>query len=331
VTFRAQINTALQSTTGYRLTRETPEQRQEVLRKAADAAAQAKQREGAAKRRRLRAERDTARAERDTARAALAELRQSVAAEKAKRRRLKSQTPDQQAWEFIDDEARRIIETVTPRTMTGTVKLFGMIEALRYIDRVGVPGEIVESGVWRGGSMQAAALTLLECHDTERELHLFDTFQGMPPPSDVDVRFKDGRTAKELMQTSDKDARIWAIAGLDDVKQGMAETDYPSEKIFYHEGRVEETIPDQAPDQIALLRLDTDWYESTRHELSHLYDRLSPGGVLIIDDYMYWEGSYRATDEWLDETGETLFLAPSGPARIAVKPFGPRDGAASGS
>jgi O-methyltransferase len=306
VTFRKQINTAVQSTTGYRLTRETPEQRQEEIRKAANAAARATQRQGEAKRRRLLAERDAARA-------ALAELRRSVKAGIA-----------EQAWEIVDDKARRIIETVAPRTMTGTVKLFGMIEALRYIDRVGVPGEIVESGVWRGGSMQAAALTLLESHDTERELHLFDTFQGMPPPSDLDVRYKDGRTAKELMQTSDKDARIWAIAGLDDVKQGMATTGYPSEKIFYHEGRVEETIPDRAPDQIALLRLDTDWYESTRHELSHLYDRLSPGGVLIIDDYQYWEGSYRATDEWLHETGETLFLVPLGQARMAVKPFCPR-------
>ena len=101
----------------------------------------------------------------------------------------------------------------------------------------------------------------------------------------------------------------------------MAETGYPPEKIFYHEGRVEETIPDQAPEQIALLRLDTDWYESTRHELSHLYDRLSPGGVLIIDDYMYWEGSYRATREWLAETGEPVFLLPMGAARITVKPL----------
>ena len=169
--------------------------------------------------------------------------------------------------------------------------------------------------------MQAAALTLLECHDTERELHLFDTFEGMPPPSDADVRFKDGLTAEEIMRTSNNDAAIWAIAGLDDVKQGMAETGYPATKIFYHVGRVEETIPEEAPEQIALLRLDTDWYESTRHELDHLYDRLSPGGILIIDDYRYWEGSYRATHEWLDETSEPVFLVPMGAARISVKPL----------
>ena len=325
MTFRAQLNTVLQRTTGFRLTRETPEQRQAKITRAAEAAARPKLREADSQ------VRQAAR-ERDAAQAALAKLRQTVAAEKAKlRRNRKRKTSDEQAWEILDEEARRIIGPVIPRTMTGTARLFGMVEAVRYIDRVKVPGAIVECGVWRGGSMQAAALTLLGCNDTERELHLFDTFEGMPPPSDVDVRLKDGQTAEELMRTSDKDAAIWAIAELDDVRRGMAETSYPSEKIFYHQGRVEETIPDQAPDRIALLRLDTDWYESTRHELDHLYDRLSPGGILIVDDYRYWEGSYRATREWLDETGEALFLVPLGPAGVAIKPFGPRDGADSGS
>jgi O-methyltransferase len=310
-----QVNAALQRVTGFRLTRETPEQRREHTKKAANAAARATERQSAAKLRRLRTERDAART-------SVAKLREAVQEEKAKRRRLLDQTPDRQAMKYVDEEAGRIVRTVSSRTMTGTVKLFGMIEALRYIERVGVPGEIVESGVWRGGSMQAAALTLLGCGATERELHLFDTFEGMPPPSDADVRLKDGRTAKELLESSDRDTRLWAVAGLDDVKQGMAETGYPSEKIFYHQGRVEETIPDEAPDRIALLRLDTDWYESTRHELNHLYDRLSPGGALIIDDYLYWEGSRRATDEWLDETGIALFLVPMEMARIAIKPLG---------
>jgi O-methyltransferase len=305
-----EINTALQRTTGYRLTRETPEQRQQAIAKAVAAA----KRRAAAKRQKLLDERDAARA-------ALAELRRALAAEKAKHRRLKRETAEQQV-RFVDDEARTIIGKVASRTMTDTVRLFGMIEALRYIVRVGVPGAIVECGVWRGGSMQAAALTLLESHDTERELHLFDTFEGMPPPSDVDVRLKDGQTAEEIMRTNDKDTAVWAVAELDDVQQGMVETGYPSEKVVYHQGRVEETIPDEAPDQIALLRLDTDWYESTRHELDHLYDRLSPGGILIIDDYRYWEGSYRATHEWLDEAREPVFLVPMGPAGITVKPLG---------
>lgn len=311
MTLPKQINAALRRTTGYRLTSETLEQRRESIAEAVDVAVQAQERQAEAKRRKLRAERDAARA-------AVDELKRSMAAE---RRRLKREVPEEHALQFVDDGDRRIIETVKSRTMTDTVRLFSMIEGLRYLVRVGVPGAIVECGVWRGGSMQAAALTLLECQDTERELHLFDTFEGMPPPSDADVRFKDGQTAEEIMQTSDKDSAIWAIAGLEDVKQGMVETGYPAEKVVFHKGRVEATIPDEAPDQIAFLRLDTDWYESTRHELDHLYDRLSPGGILIIDDYRYWEGSYRATHEWLDETGEPVFLVPTGSACITVKPL----------
>ena len=78
------------------------------------------------------------------------------------------------------------------------------------------------------------------------------------------------------------------------------------------EGKVEDTIPGEAPEEIAVLRLDTDWYESTKHELEHLYRRLAPGGVLIIDDYGTWEGSKDATDEFLAETGRTASLRSDG-------------------
>jgi DNA-binding LacI/PurR family transcriptional regulator len=83
---------------------------------------------------------------------------------------------------------------------------------------------------------------------------------------------------------------------------------------------VQVTVPAQAPEQIALLRLDTDWYESTRHELMHLYDRVTPGGVIIIDDYDYWEGSRQAVDEFIAAGRHRLLLVPLDSARIAVKP-----------
>ncbi len=204
--------------------------------------------------------------------------------------------------------------------MTSPEKLFGLILGTRYITAHQVPGDIVECGVWRGGSMQAAALTLLEGGSTERELHLFDTFEGMPPPTEHDRR-PSGRTAEELLATSDRDSKIWAVATLDDVRTAMDETGYPTERIHYHPGLVEETIPRDAPERIAVLRLDTDWYESTRHELEHLYDRLSPGGILIIDDYGGWEGSRKATEEFLAKTGAPLLLLPISGGRIAVKPF----------
>ena len=87
-----------------------------------------------------------------------------------------------------------------------------------------------------------------------------------------------------------------------------------------HPGLVEETIPGAAPERIALLRLDTDWYASTKHELDHLYERVPSGGVVIIDDYDYWEGSRKAVDEFIASTGARLLLAPMGSGRIAIKP-----------
>jgi O-methyltransferase len=218
-----------------------------------------------------------------------------------------------------DSTAKAVIERVRPRTMTQPEKLYGLILATRYVAAHKVPGDIVECGVWRGGSMQAAALTLIECGDTQRDLHLYDTFEGMTPPEEVDRR-RDGTAAAELLESSSRDSRIWAVATLEDAQAGMTEIGYPPEHVHFHPGRVEDTIPRDAPESVALLRLDTDWYASTRHELDHLYDRLSPGGVLIIDDYGYWEGSRRATEEFLAQSGARLLLLPSGDGRIAVKP-----------
>jgi O-methyltransferase len=100
----------------------------------------------------------------------------------------------------------------------------------------------------------------------------------------------------------------------------MDETGYPRERVHLHPGLVEETIPEHAPERIALLRLDTDWYESTRHELEHLYDRVPSGGVVLLDDYGYWQGAREAVDEFLERSGERLLLAPMGSGRLAVKP-----------
>ena len=101
----------------------------------------------------------------------------------------------------------------------------------------------------------------------------------------------------------------------------LYETGYPEEKIHFVQGRVEETIPASAPDSISLLRLDTDWYESTKHELVHLFPRLSPSGVIIIDDYGHWKGCRKAVDEYFD-TGDhpqLLLNRVDYSCRIAVK------------
>ncbi|ARF77112.1 methyltransferase [Kitasatospora albolonga] len=221
--------------------------------------------------------------------------------------------------EDYDDEAREIIRAVKPYTMTSPERLNAFILATRYIARHNIPGDIVECGVWRGGSMQACARTLLSVGETERELHLFDTYEGMTPPTAEDLR-RDGRPAQELLDAQGKDRPIWAVASLEDVQAGFEQVPYPKERVHYVRGPVEDTVPGQAPEQISILRLDTDWYASTRHELEHLYPRLVSGGVLLIDDYGYWQGSRQAVDEFLDKTGERLLLLRMDEGRIAVKP-----------
>jgi hypothetical protein len=234
----------------------------------------------------------------------------------AKRRPPKSAKPLPRHY---DAAARAVIADVRPWTMTSPEKLFALMTGVRYVVRHDVPGAIVECGVWRGGSMQAIARTLLAHDAADRPLHLYDTFEGMPPPGDEDRR-RDGLTARELLELRPQTSHIWAVAGLDDVREGMAATGYPPELVNYHPGLVEETIPAGAPEEIALLRLDTDWYASTRHELEHLYQRLVTGGIVIFDDYDYWDGAKLAVEEFIEETGIRLFLAPMASGRIAVKP-----------
>jgi hypothetical protein len=221
--------------------------------------------------------------------------------------------------DHYDEWATELIRRVTPRTMTSPVKLFALVQSVRYVAAAGVAGDVVECGVWRGGSMQAVAWTLLEQNDAERDLYLFDTYEGMPPPDENDKRIRDGSSAEELLQQHRRTHPVWAYAGLDDVRDGMAETGYPAERTHFVRGLVEDTIPSDAPERIALLRLDTDWYASTKHGLEQLYPRLVPGGVLILDDYGHWDGARKATEEYLASIDDELLLLPISSGRIAVK------------
>jgi O-methyltransferase len=148
--------------------------------------------------------------------------------------------------------------------------------------------------------MMAVARTLLN-KGAVRTLHLFDTFEGMPPPTDVDKNIRGEQAAQALANEDKNTSFTWAYSPLDAVEANLRQTDYDQSRLKFVKGKVEDTIPAHAPEQIALLRLDTDWYESTYHELVHLYPRLSVGGVLIIDDYGHWEGARRAVDQYFAE------------------------------
>jgi O-methyltransferase len=211
---------------------------------------------------------------------------------------------------------------VKPYTMTSVERVVALCQSIAYLENHRIPGAIVECGVWKGGSVMASALALLALESTQRQIYLYDTFTGMPEPADVDVDWQ-GRTARELMRQATPDGdHIRAKCSLADVKQALMQTRYPWEKFRFVQGRVEATIPQHAPQQIALLRLDTDWYESTYHELEHLYPRLADGGVLIVDDYGHWQGARKAVDDYfrahgidadlrtIDFTGRLLLKRP---------------------
>lgn len=200
-------------------------------------------------------------------------------------------------FDFGDDHID-IIKRVKPYTMTSNERLFGLIEAVRYILRKNIEGSIVECGVYKGGSMMAVALALLQESCIERDLFLYDTFTGMSQPTAVDVDFR-GRRPNH---------KKWPSAPENQVRAALKSTRYPPEKLHFIKGKVENTLPDHAPAKIALLRLDTDWYESTKHELVHLYPRLTTGGVLIVDDYGHYMGSKKAVDEYLDESDASVLL-----------------------
>jgi O-methyltransferase len=223
---------------------------------------------------------------------------------------------------FAADEID-IIARVRPYTMTHDLQICGLIDAVRYLEANHLEGDVVECGVWRGGSMMAAAYTLLASGNTTRHLYLYDTFEGMSAPTDKDTALIDGQQAQELLRVAKnkETAEIWAYAGLQEVERNVGATTYPRDRLHFIKGKVEETIPRQIPSKIALLRLDTDWYESTKHELVHLYPRLVPNGVLIIDDYGHWAGSRQATDEYFAQLEfRPLLNRLDYSARLAIKP-----------
>ena len=227
----------------------------------------------------------------------------------------------EQPSDFTPDEIATL-EVVRHCTMTSPERVVSLVRAVEHVVRQSIPGDVVECGVWRGGSMMAVARTLLRLGDVSRTLHLFDTFEGMPPPTELDQAAANGTFAAELLAAEDRETSVnWAVAGLDLVRANVGSVGYPSDRIQYVKGLVEEAIPRNAPERIALLRLDTDWYESTRHEMIHLYPRLAPGGVLIVDDYGHWGGARKAVDEYLEERDIALFLSRIDyTGRIAIKP-----------
>lgn len=226
----------------------------------------------------------------------------------------------------IDDpffiEAFAKIEPHSITASLGPVPPWALYKAIEYVVKNNVPGDIVECGVWNGGSMLLAALALIHFGDTSRKIYLYDTFEGMPEPDPEMDKSWDGQSAHEEWRESVAVKGRWGYGGsVEMVYEVMRSSGYPLENIIFVKGMVETTIPSVAPKHIALLRLDTDLYQSTYHELVHLYPRLSRGGVLILDDYGYFQGAKVATDQYFAENNlAPLLNRVDVSVRVSIKP-----------
>jgi O-methyltransferase len=188
-------------------------------------------------------------------------------------------------------------------------RLYSLYKAVLHIETHNIPGAIVECGVYKGASPMMAAYVLNGLKSFERKIYLYDTFEGMTPAGENDIELATGKKARDIFRLIGlKDWKDWSAATLDEVRENTELTSYPKENFIFIKGKVQETLPAQAPEKIALLRLDTDWYESTYHELTHLFPRLSVGGVLILDDYGHWKGAKDAVDQYFKETKHKIFL-----------------------
>jgi hypothetical protein len=215
-----------------------------------------------------------------------------------------------------DKNFQEVYAKVKAYTMVEPERCYALYQAVLYTIRSGIKGDFAECGVWKGGSVMMIAYMLSEAGITDRKIYLYDTFEGMTKPGE-----KDGDWVREEWEKNKVNEQLnnWCLSPLEEVQANMDITGYPTNNIIFVKGKVEQTIPGTIPGKLALLRLDTDWYESTRHELTHLYPLLEKGGILIIDDYGAWPGARKAVDEYFENNGPVFLNRIDFTARLVIK------------
>lgn len=181
-------------------------------------------------------------------------------------------------------------------------------EAIKYILNANIEGVLVECGVYNG-HIEEIWINELMKNNAIRDIYMYDTFGGCTEPSEYDYTCENAvlyqMNNQELMDTwkstiiNDKINEMCYIP-IQQVKNRLNSTGYPQCHLHYIIGDVMETLQDKStiPEKIAILRLDTDWYESSKYELEQMYDNVVKGGVIIFDDYFHWNGQRKATDEF---------------------------------
>ena len=200
----------------------------------------------------------------------------------------------------ISNSEVKLIENASRYSMTGTLRMWALLNAIKYVNANNIHGDIVECGVWRGGNLILAAQALDESKRS-RKVWGYDTFSGMTEPTIFDTHLDGTHVSHKLIKSvkDEKRENIHAVASKDLVLSHLRKN-LVDQLVKLVEGPVEETLLNEQnlPKSISVLRLDTDWYQSTKAELEILYPRLAQGGVLIIDDYGHYSGARKAVDEY---------------------------------
>lgn len=209
---------------------------------------------------------------------------------------LMSEFPEMETWE------KNVIEASRPYTMTSVQRQWALISALKYVERRKVPGDIVECGVWKGGNLILSGLVGRKLA-SKRRIWAFDTFEGMPEPTELDRLNYDNTPGEVDFAKHQQAGKPWIYAPIEEVTSNIRKSGLDLADFRFVKGKCEETMMEarNLPDRIAVLRLDTDWYESTKVELEILFPRLAQHGVLIIDDYGHWSGAKKAVDEYFED------------------------------
>lgn len=212
---------------------------------------------------------------------------------------------------FVD----KILSICSPISVVCKDRMIANIKCTEHILNKGICGDIIEVGVWRGGSLLSILMTLEEYFVDDRTIHLYDTFEGMTNPTDIDIDHL-GRTADYILAN---DNSQFFTASLEEVRHNIyALSEYPRDKILFHKGDICKNT--EVPKTISFLRLDTDWYESTKCELEQFYDNVSSNGIVLFDDYGHWKGCKKAVDEFLINKQNIKLITIDSTGRYFFKP-----------
>jgi len=244
---------------------------------------------------------------------------------------LKISTIENNSLEYLFPEATSaeidIVKTAAKFSMTSMDRVFCLLRAIQHVNNNNLDGDFVECGVWKGGNLILFKKMIEKLNIKNKKIYGFDTFEGMPEPTDDDRAadgFLGGLKAEYYMRVQKKDINVDNIhnyAPIEMVEKNFINNTNDKDNLLLIKGKVEDTLKilSNIPEKISILRLDTDWYESTKFELEVLYPRLVKNGVLIIDDYGEWSGSRKATNEYFKDKKVAMFKIDRA-ARLIFKP-----------